>query len=122
MTRLLEHTLLSAHDARSGRLDALKLARTLALSTPQMARIVGYTPAGLRKNPNSERLQGKLQELVGLMQRLKVLFDGNLGHALVWLKAPHPDLDGKTPLRCLEDGQGDAVELLVYAVETGQPL
>ena len=122
MTQLLEHTLLSAHDARSGRLDALKLAHTLALSTPQMARVVGYTPAGLRKNPHSERLQGKLQELVGLTQRLKVLFEGNLGHALIWLKAPHPDLEGKTPLSCLEDGQGDAVELLVYAMETGQPL
>ena len=118
MIRLLEDTLLSTHDARSGRLDALRLA----LSTPQMARIVGYTPAGLRKNPNSEQLQGKLQELVGLTQRLKVLFGGNLGHALVWLKAPHPDLEGKTPLSCLEDGQADAVELLVYAVETGQPL
>lgn len=122
MTDLLSHTLVSAHNPRSGRLDALRLAHTLALSTPQMARIVGYTPAGLRKNPSSERLQGKLRELVGLTQRLKVVFDGNLGHALIWLKAPHPDLEGKTPLSCLGDSQGDAVELLVYAMETGQPL
>ena len=86
MPDLLSHTLVSAHNPRSGRLDALRLAHTLALSTPQMARIVGYTPAGLRKNPSSERLQGKHRELV------------------------------------LEDGQGDAVELLVYAMETGQLL
>ena len=122
MTQLLDHTLLSAHDARSGRLDALKLAHTLALSTPQMARIMGYTSAGLRKNPSSERLQSKLQALVELTQRLKAVFGGDLSYALIWLRAPHPDLEGKTPLSCLEAGHGDAVELLVYAMETGQPL
>lgn len=122
MTDLLSHTLVSAHNPRSGRLDALKLAQTLAVSTPQMARMVAYTPAGLRKNPDSERLQDKLHELVGLTQRLKAIFDGNLAYALIWLKAPHPDLDGKTPLSCLEEGHFDAVEVLVYAMETGQPL
>jgi len=122
MADLLEHTLVSAHNPQSGRLDALKLAHTLAVSTPQMARMVGYTPAGLRKNPDSERLQGKLHELVDLTQRLKALFDGNLAYVLIWLKASHPDLNGKTPLNCLEEGHSDAVEVLVYAMETGQPL
>lgn len=122
MTERLNHTLLSAYDARSDRLNALKLAHTLALGTPQMAQIMGYTPAGLRKNPSSERLQGKLQALVELTQRLKAVFEGNLSYALIWLKAPHPSLEGRTPLSCLGEGQGDAVELLVYAIETGQPL
>ena len=122
MTELFNRPLLSAYDARSGRLDALKLAHTLALSTPQMAQIMGYTPAGLRKNPSSEQLQSKLQALVELTQRLKAVFAGKLSYALIWLKAPHPDLEGKTPLGCLEEGQGDAVELLVYAMEIGQSL
>ena len=122
MANLLEHTLVSAHNAQTGRLDALRLADTLAVSTPRMARIVGYTPAGLRKNPDSERLQPKLHELVELVRRLRVLFGGDLSYALIWLKAPHPDLEGKTPLGCLEEGYSDAVELLVYAMETGQPL
>jgi hypothetical protein len=122
MVDLLEHTLLSAHDPDTGRLDALRLADTLAISTSQMARIVGYTPSGLRKNPTAERLQAVLSGLVDLMRRLKDIFDGNLEHARIWLKAPHPDLGGTTPLACLEARRMDAVETLVYAMETGQPL
>ena len=122
MVNLLEHTLVSAHNPQTGRLDALKLAHTLAVSAPQMARMVGYTPAGLRKNPDSERLQARLHELVGLTGRIRALFDGNLSHVLIWLKAPHPDLEGRSPLSLLEEGHADAVELLVYAMETGQPL
>jgi hypothetical protein len=90
MVDLLNHTLLSAHNPKTGRLDALRLASILTIGTPQMARIMGYTPAGLRKNPDSERLQEKLAQLVDLMQRLKNLFDGSLEYALIWLKAPHP--------------------------------
>lgn len=87
-----------------------------------MAHIVGYSAAGLRKNPDSVRLQAKLTQLLDLLQRLRYLFDGNFEHVLIWLKAPHPDLNGKTPLACLEEGRNDAVELLVYAMETGQPI
>ncbi len=122
MVDLLNHTLLSAHNPVTGRLDALRLADTLALSTTQMAQIMGYTPSGLRKNPDSERLQDRLSEMVDLVRRLKTVFEGNLEFARIWLKAPHPDLAGKTPLVSLEQGRFDAVETLVYAMESGQPL
>jgi hypothetical protein len=119
MADILEHTLLSAHNPTSGRFDALRLAGALNVSTRQMAHIVGYSPSGLRKNPDAERLQPRLANLV---QRLKSLMEGCLDYALIWLKAPHPDLGGETPLGFLEQGYIDQVETLIYAMETGQPL
>ena len=122
MVNFLNHTLLSAHNSESGRLDGLRLAEVLAVSPPQMAKLLEVTPSGLRKNPDSVKLQPKLAEILDLVQRLKTLLEGKLEYVLIWLKAPHPNLEGQTPLSCLEIGRYDAVETLVYAMETGQPV
>jgi hypothetical protein len=122
MVDLLNHTLVSVHNPKSGRFDALRLADTLAISTNQMAQILGSSPSGLRKNADSEKLQAKLEQLTQMMQRLKSLMSGRMDYALIWLKAPHPDLAGQSPLHCLEVGRFDAVEVLLHALETGQPL
>lgn len=117
---ILEHTLLSAHNPDSGRYDALRLAELLAVTPKQMAAIVGYTPAGVRKNPDSEKLQGRLEHLTGLVTRLKGQLDGNLSYVKIWLKAPHPALENQSPLAAMEAGHLDAVEALVTMMETGQ--
>lgn len=118
---LLDHTLLSAHDPKTGRYDARRLATTLEITGREMADIVGYTPTGLSKNPASPRLQPKLSALVQLLNRLRDLLDGRMDLVLIWLKAPHPYLDGATPLSYLESGKAEAVKTLVYMIETGQP-
>ena len=120
-TQLLEHTLLSAHDPKTGRLDARRLADALEITHKQMAAIVGYTPTGLGKNPASPRLQPKLRELMRLIQRLRELLDGRMDLVRIWLKAPHPYLDGAPPLEYLETGREAAVDTLVHLMETGQP-
>ena len=120
-SNLLDHTLLSAHDPKTGRYDARRLASTLEISNKEMAAVVGYTPTGLGKNPASPRLQPKLRELVSLLNRLRELLDGRMDLVRVWLKAPHPYLGGATPLSYLETGKLDTVETLVYMMETGQP-
>ena len=121
MSTLLSHTILSAHDPASGRYDALRLADTLALSTEEMAQAIGRTPRGLRKNPNSLRLQGELAELVALTGRLRELLDGSIEYVRIWLRAPHPDLAGRTPVSYLVEGKPEVVEALVAAIEAGQP-
>lgn len=118
---LLDHTLLSAHDPKTGRYDARRLAATLEITSKEMAAVVGYTPTGLSKNPASPRLQPKLRELVGLLNRLRGLLDGRMDLVRIWLKAPHPHLEGVTPLAYLEAGKLEAVETLVYLMESGQP-
>lgn len=118
---LLDHTLLSAHDPKTGRYDARRLASTLEITHREMAAVVGYTPTGLSKNPASPRLQPKLRELVGLLNRLRELLDGRIDLVRIWLKAPHPYLGGATPLSYLEADKLEAVETLVHLMETGQP-
>jgi hypothetical protein len=120
MPTLLSHTILSAHDPASGRYDALRLAGSLALTTEEMARVLGRTPRGLRKNPASARLQPEMGNLVSLIGRLRELLDGSMEYVRVWLRAPHPDLGGRTPMSYLLEGRPDAVEALVQAIEAGQ--
>ena len=117
----LKHLVPEAHEQTTGRLDAQRLAAQLALSTAEMARIVGYTPRGLTKNPASARLQPRLVQIMALVQQLRDLLDGDINHVRIWLKAPHPDLGGRTPLSYLEQGRLDVVTGLIHALETGQP-
>ena len=75
----------------------------------------------MRKNPDSEKLQGKLEQLTSLVTRLKGQLGGNLSYVKIWLKAPHPALENRSPLAVMEQGHLDAVETLVTMMETGQP-
>jgi hypothetical protein len=120
-TKLLERTLLSAHDLKTGRYDARRLAAVLDITSKEMAAIVGYTPTGLSKNPTSPRLQPQLRNLVMLINRLRDLLDGRMEFVRIWLKAPHPYLDGRAPLAYLQEGKFEAVDTLVHLMETGQP-
>ena len=62
-----------------------------------------------------------MAELVALVNRLRELLDGSIEYVRIWLRAPHPDLGGRTPLSYLIDGKPEVVEVLVRAIETGQP-
>lgn len=44
-----------------------------------------------------------------------------MGLVRIWLKAPHPFLEGATPLSYLETVKLETVETLVHLMETGQP-
>jgi Protein of unknown function (DUF2384) len=120
MTQILEHIILDAHNPETGRLDAMRLAQTLAISTEEVAQILDYTARGVRANPDSVRIQPQLGELVKLVNRLRRLFDGSLEHTRIWLKAPHPLLSNRTPLSYLLEQNFDAVETLLHMAETGQ--
>lgn len=120
-TKLLEHTMLSAHDPATGRYDAKRLAGALAVTNAEMAEIVGYTPQGLNKNPASPKLQAKLSRVANLVKRLRELLDGDMAYVRIWLKAPHPDLGDRPPIAFLKEDRYEVVETLVHMIETGQP-
>ena len=122
MTPALRHTLVEGHNPQSGRFDAVRLARALGLSVPEMARVLGYTPRVFLANLDSKNLQAKLGELVSLVIRLLEELDGSLEHVRIWLHAPHPDLGGVPPYRAMEGGDFQAVETLIAAMEEGTPL
>ena len=62
-----------------------------------------------------------MASLVQLVSRLRELLDGSMELARIWLRSPHPDLGGRTPLSYLLDGKPEVVEAFVHAIETGQP-
>lgn len=121
MNRLLAHTVLATHDPATGRFDALRLAKTLHLSTKEMADILHRTPRGLLKNPDSQQLQTEIARLVRIIMQLRELLDGSMEYVRIWLRTPHPDLGGRTPLSYLIEGKPEVVEALIYAYESGQP-
>jgi len=121
VNRLLEHTILAAHDPASGRFDALRLAKALNLTTKEIADILHRTPRGLLKNPDSQQLQSQMARLVRMITQLRELLDGSMEYVRIWLRAPHPDLEGRTPLSYLIEGKPEVVEALIYAYEVGQP-
>jgi len=49
------------------------------------------------------------------------VLDGSIEYVRIWLRAPHPDLGGRTPLSYLLAGKPEAVEALIAAAESGQP-
>lgn len=121
MIRLLEHTVLAAHDPATGRFDALRLAKTLNFTTKEMASILHRTPRGLLKNPDSQQLQDEMARLVKLVMRLRELLDGSMEYVRIFLRSPHPDLGGRSPMSYLVEGKPEVVEALIYAFESGQP-
>lgn len=121
MNRLLEHTILAAHDPATGRFDASRLAKALNLTTKEMAEILHRTPRGLLKNPDSQQLQSEMARIVQMIVQLRELLDGSMEYVRIWLRSPHPDLGGRTPLSYLVEGKPEVVEALIYAYEVGQP-
>jgi uncharacterized protein (DUF2384 family) len=121
VNRLLEHTILAAHDPATGRFDASRLAKALNLTTKEMADILHRTPRGLLKNPDSQQLQSEMARIVRTIVQLRELLDGSMEYVRIWLRSPHPDLGGRTPLSYLVEGKPEVVEALIYAYEVGQP-
>jgi hypothetical protein len=109
----------SLHERAGGNLDARRIAARLGVPLKRLAPAVGYTPQGLAKNPTSERLQRALGEIAYVLGRLRALLDDNRS-AAIWLRAPHPDLGGATPLSYILDGNASTIVDLLHAAESGQ--
>ncbi|MBB5294813.1 DUF2384 domain-containing protein [Deinococcus metallilatus] len=116
MTRLLSHALTPARNPQSGRLDAKRLGDFLGLNVAELARILHRDPSGLRKRPDSDTLQAPMTEIEQLAVRVRQL-TGDEGYTRMWFHTPNPGLNGKTPLKALEDGGADDLKVLLDHVE-----
>ena len=120
LTNLLDNVITQVHDPVTGRIDAILFGEFLDIKVKDMAKIVGGSPAGLRKNPTSEKFRPALNKLYVLIDNVRALCDGSMKDALSWLNAPNPYLGNKTPLSCIEENKSKEVEDLVNAMETGR--
>jgi hypothetical protein len=116
---ILRHVDRRMHDRASGNLNARRIAARLGVSLERLAPAVGYTPQGLLRNPTSDRLQPALAEIAHAVDRLRALLDDRRSVS-IWLRAPHPDLGGATPLSLILAGRVRTVNVLLHLAEAGQ--
>jgi hypothetical protein len=116
---LLAHVDHTLHGRARGNLDAGRIALRLGIPLKRLAPAVGYTPQGLLKNPTSDKLQPALAEIAYVLNHLRSLLADDRSIS-IWLRAPHPDLGGATPLSFILSGRTAAVIALLHLAESGQ--
>jgi uncharacterized protein (DUF2384 family) len=116
---ILAHVDQTLHAPADGNLDARRIAARLGVPPKRLAAALGYTPQGLLKNPTSDRLQPALAEIAYVLTHLRSLLADDRSLS-VWLRAPHPDLGGATPLSFILSGRTSAVIALLHLAESGQ--
>lgn len=116
---MLAHVDHRLHAGAAGNLDACRIAARLGIAPKRLAPAVGYTPQGLLKNPTSEKLQPALAEIAYVLGHLRALLADDRSVS-IWLRAPHPDLGGATPLSFILSGRTSAVIALLHLAESGQ--
>jgi uncharacterized protein (DUF2384 family) len=100
--------------------DARAIAIMYGLSTPQVARMLGFAPTDLRRKSTLLKIRYGLQRLTSLLENIRRMLGGDPDAVKVWLNAPHPALGLATPMKYLIDGHFDQVESLVDAYLSGQ--
>jgi uncharacterized protein (DUF2384 family) len=105
----------------SHRLDASRIANALSIPVGTVAAAIGRKPEGVRKRPDAESLQVELGRLYRIWTGIVELYGGNHANASIFLNAPNPNLENKTPLAFIKFGQLDALESLITAMDMRQP-
>lgn len=103
-----------------GRVNMVAVSEVVGEPIARLAKMTPLTPAALRKNPTSERAQPAAHRFVRVLVEMTRLL-GSRKAALAWLRAPHRELDGHSPLELLYSQRFEAVEGLVRDLLSGAP-
>lgn len=121
MTQILErHPLDDEVVTDSGRIDLKKLARSLDLTMPELAAVLGAKPRSLNAHPTAKRPQEAAIKLVQMVNDLSDTLQERR-FALYWLRTPQTELGGDTPLDWLRQGKIEDVRNYVAALTRMQP-
>jgi predicted component of type VI protein secretion system len=117
----IEHQVVAEfHDAKTGRLDAARVAEAYGVSLSAIARALGVTQSALSKRTTAAAAQGALRELEFAWAALLSAVD-TADRVRAWLHTLRPDLGGKPPLSLLLEGSAVAFANYVRSVVTGEP-
>src|SRR3990172_3930195 len=117
---LAAHVVRDLHDPETGRLDAKRIAPSLALPHSKFADGLGRSVAAVHKSPASLPLQAKLAPIAWTIGALSLVLRSR-DNLLTWLNSPHPDLDGHTPMSLIVSGRAVELSDMVKAALAGQP-
>lgn len=105
----------------SGHVDAIRVREYLHVKTEDIASIAGKSDRRIRQDPDAASLQPALKKVVYIISGLKQLTGGDDRSVRIWLKAPHPALDGDSPIDLMRHGEIDVVRELVDHMLSGAP-
>jgi len=105
---------------KRGRVDMAAVSDMTGESIARLAQMTSLTPGALRKNPTSERAQPAARRFVGVLAEMTRLL-GSGKAALIWLRTPHSELEGHSPLDLLYGKRFEAIEGLVHDLLSGSP-
>ena len=120
MPGILTHTTPSFYNDL-GHVDARLVRDYLHVRTEDIASIAGKSDRRIRQDPDAATLQPALQKVVYIISGLKQLTGGDDRSVRIWLKAPHPALDGDSPIDVMRGGEIDIVTKLVDHMLSGAP-
>ena len=109
------------HDAKTGRIDARKVADYMGVPLKRLAEGLRLNYKAVHRNPIAEATQGALQPVKRSLEILNLYFrKPELVRA--WLNTPHPALDGKTALGAILDNEAGAVQIVLESALAGVPV
>ena len=108
-------------DPASGRVDAARVVAWLDVSLDDVAAVVGQPADVVRADPAAPAFQERLGDVAIVVGGLLALLGGERELALIWLRAPHPDLDGHSPLHLMRGGELAVIVDLIDDALSGAP-
>lgn len=120
MSAILTHTEAGFYNDL-GNVDAKRVRDYLHVNTEDIASITGKSDRRIRQAPDAAALQPALKKVVYIVSGLKQLTGGDDRSVRIWLKAPHPALDGDSPIDLMRGGEIDIVVKLVDHMLSGAP-
>jgi hypothetical protein len=104
-------TLVAKYADKGGTIDATRLASGLTMSMSQLAQTAGLaaTTLGKRDRSKGRRAQGRLREMLEILDRIDDWAGGET-LALAWYRSqPIPALNGRTAEALVQSGEAAAV-------------
>lgn len=114
-------TLPELHDAKTGRIDAQKVADFMSVPLKPLVEGLGLNYKAVHHNPSAAGFQEALRPVKRSMELLQE-FVGPATAIRAWLNTPHPDLDRTTALKTILEGKADAVLLILENAWNGVPV
>lgn len=106
------------HDAKTGRIDARKVASFLEVPLSSLSRAIGRPYKSVFKNPASSPIQPALASVHRVISSATRLL-GSRSRVLTWMNSPNRELEGFSPLHLVLDGRGEVVADLLDATLAG---
>jgi uncharacterized protein (DUF2384 family) len=114
------HVRLELHAARTGHLDAKRIATYLRIPLSSLAAGTARSVAAIHKAPAANSLQEALAPVARIISLLSEVLPSK-EHVRAWLYSPHPDLGNQIPMRLIQQGHAGVVADMLQSALAGQP-